>query len=105
MLPTYINDCNDSYIPNERNLTIMENLKNTETVNLEAVDIPRPICPIMSIDADDYTPCVGERCQLWKYQRCGLFHESPDLYDIVEAVNDLTDAVEHMDKTIDRLQL
>ena len=48
---------------------------------------------------------VGERCQLWKYQRCGLFHESPDLYDIVEAVNDLTDAVEHMDKTIDRLQL
>ena len=59
----------------------------------------------LSIGADDYTPCVGERCQLWKYQRCGLFHESPDLYDIVEAVNDLTDAVEHMDKTIDRLQL
>lgn len=79
----------------------MENLNNKEAVNLEAVDIPSPICPIMSIGAGDYTPCVGERCQLWKYQRCGLFHEAPDLYDIVEAVNDLTDAVEHMDKTID----
>lgn len=59
-----------------------------------------PICPLMSIGMDDYTPCVGDRCQMWKYQQCGLIHDDPDPYDIVEAVNDLTEAVEGVQKSI-----
>lgn len=60
-----------------------------------------PICPLMSIGTDDYTPCVGDRCQMWAYESCGLVCSSPDLTEVVEAIDDLTEAVEHMDKTID----
>ena len=51
-------------------------------------------CPISG------TNCRGDRCACWKYEDCGLIHTAPDPYDIVEAVNDLTEAVKGVQKSI-----
>lgn len=61
-----------------------------------------PICPIMSIGADDYTSCVGERCACWKYEDCGLIHTAPDLYDIEQSFDSLTEAVQVVAREIHR---
>lgn len=64
-----------------------------------------PICPLMSIGTDDYTPCVGERCQMWKYQQCGLIHTAPDLYDIGQSLDNLTAAMQAVAREIHRKPL
>ena len=62
------------------------------------MEIPK-FCPLCG------AYCHGETCAMWQYTKCGLIHTGPDLYDIVKSVNHLTEAVQHVDKTIDRLQL
>lgn len=58
------------------------------------------ICPLMSIGTEDYTPCVGDRCACWKYEDCGLIHATPDLYDIEQSLDSMTEAVQAMAREI-----
>lgn len=54
----------------------MENLNNSEAVNLEAVDMPRPVCPILSLmpgaglhhcelDNCAWYNCCNNECIVW----------------------------------------
>ena len=79
----------------------MENLKNTEAVSLEAVDIPRPVCPILSLmpgaglhrcELDNcawYNPCDND-CIVW-----AIANETAD------SIDNLTKAVESLDGTLE----
>lgn len=79
----------------------MENVKNAKPITTKAVDIPRPVCPILSLmPGAGLRPCIGKDCAMWGFDSCGLIHDDSDPYDIVEAVNDLTEAVEAVQKSI-----
>ena len=81
----------------------MENLKNTEAVNPVAVDIPSPVCPILSLmpgaglhrcELDNcawYNPCDND-CIVWAIATV-----------TADSIDCLTEAVQHVDKTIDFL--
>lgn len=59
-----------------------------------------PICPLMSIGTADYALCVGERCQLWKFEKCGLINVEPDMYDVTESIDHLTEAMQTVAREI-----
>lgn len=81
----------------------MENLKNTEAITTKAVEIPRPVCPILSLmpgaglhrcELDNcawYNPCDND-CIVWAFAN-----------ETADAIDNLTEAVQHVDKTIDFL--
>lgn len=53
-------------------------------------------CPISG------TNCRGDRCACWKYEDCGLIHTAPDLYDIEQRLDSLTEAVQVVAREIHR---
>ena len=56
-------------------------------------------CPISG------TNCRGDRCACWKYEDCGLIHTAPDLYDIEQSLDSLTEAVQVVAREIHCLPL
>lgn len=81
----------------------MENVKNAKPITTKAVDIPRPVCPILSLmpgaglhrcELDNcawYNPCDND-CIVWAFAN-----------ETADAIDNLTEAVQHVDKTIDFL--
>lgn len=81
----------------------MENKTINPLETISAVELQKKswICPLLSLQPGaDLRPCIGKDCAMWGFDSCGLIHDDPDLYDIVEAVNDLTEAVEAVQKSI-----